>query len=222
MKTHRIPPRRADKRRCVIITARVEGTIAAALRIGADDFVLCADGGYDRAAAECIRPAAILGDFDSIGAVPQDAPGLRVRGFPAEKDDTDTLLALKYGLEAGFLDFVVVGGLNGRFDHSFANLQAAAYCLDRGGRIWLADAMNKATLTDANVFVLQPEADFYFSLFSWTENCGGVCIENAKYEVRNIRLTQSFPIGVSNEFKDGPVTIRKKSGRLLIVLSRKG
>ncbi|MDR2354908.1 MAG: thiamine diphosphokinase [Clostridiales Family XIII bacterium] len=217
-KTTRNAPK---ERRCVIITARVEGAISAALRPREDDFVICADGGYTRAAAERVKPAVILGDFDSIGAVPRAAPGLRVIGAPAEKDDTDTLLALKYGLDAGFLDFVVVGGLSGRFDHSFANLQAASYCLDRGGRVWLADAMNKATLTDAGVFVLRPEEGFYFSLFAWTESCGGVCVENAKYPARDIRLTQSFPLGVSNEFGEGPVTIRKESGRLLIVLSRK-
>ncbi|MDR2296150.1 MAG: thiamine diphosphokinase [Clostridiales Family XIII bacterium] len=218
----RILPRGTPKeRRCVIITARVEGTISAALRLRADDFVLCADGGLKPAAAEGIKPAAIIGDFDSVGALPRDTPETRVIGFPSEKDDTDTLLALKYGLDAGFRDFVVVGGLNGRFDHSYANLQTAAHCLDRGGRIWLADAMNKATLTDAGVFVLRPEEDFYFSLFSWTESCDGLCIENAKYDARGIRLTQGFPLGVSNEFKGGPVTIRKESGRLLIVLSRK-
>jgi thiamine pyrophosphokinase len=208
-------------RRCVVITARVEGSIAAALRIREDDFVICADGGCDLAAAERIKPDAVLGDFDSIGTVPRAARGTRVCCFPAEKDDTDTLLALKYGLAAGFRDFVVVGGLSGRFDHSFANLQAAAYCLDRGARIWLADAMNKATLTDAGVFTLRREEGFYFSLFAWTESCGGVFVENAKYDARGIRLTQSFPIGVSNEFKEGPVTIRKESGRLLIVLSKK-
>ncbi|MDR2770855.1 MAG: thiamine diphosphokinase [Clostridiales Family XIII bacterium] len=211
-----------ENRRCVIITARIEGAIGAALRIRADDFILCADGGYDRATREGITPAAVLGDFDSITAPPRDAPGMRTLVFPAEKDDSDTLLALKYGLDAGFRDFVVVGGLSGRFDHSFANLQTASYCLDRGGRVWLADSMNKATLTDAGVFVLQPEKGFYFSLFAWSESCGGVEIENAKYSVRDLRLTQRFPIGLSNEFKEGPVTIRTESGRLLIVLSRKG
>ncbi|MDR2132949.1 MAG: thiamine diphosphokinase [Clostridiales Family XIII bacterium] len=210
----------APRRRCVIITARVEGPIADALRIGADDFVICADGGFDRAAAEGVKPDVILGDFDSISAPPA-ASLARVIGFPAEKDDTDTLLAIKHGLDAGHSDFVVVGGLSGRFDHSFANLQAAAYCLDRGGRVWIADAANRATMTDAGAFVLRPEKGFFFSVFSWTESCEGVDIENAKYVAQNLRLTQSFPIGVSNEFADGPVTIRKKSGRLLIVLSRK-
>jgi thiamine pyrophosphokinase len=209
----------ARKRRCVIITARVEGAISDALRIEPDDFVICADGGYDLAAAERIEPALVLGDFDSISAPPRAA---RVLRFPSEKDDTDTLLALKYGLDAGFSDFVVVGGLSGRFDHSFANLQAAAHCLDRGGRIWLTDTENRAAMTDDAVFVLWPAEGFYFSLFSWTESCDGIDIENANYSVQNVRLTQSFPLGVSNEFKDGPVTIRKKRGRLLIILSRKG
>jgi thiamine pyrophosphokinase len=211
----------AQTRRCVVITARTEDSIAAALRVRADDFVICADGGYDLAAAEGIKPAVILGDFDSIGAPPRACAGTRVLEFPAEKDDTDTLLALKHGFDAGFSDFVVVGGLSGRLDHSFANLQSASYCLDRGGRIWLVDATNKATMTDADAFTLYPEEGFYFSLFSWTESCEGVDIENAVYSVQNIRLTQSFPIGVSNAFKDGPVTVRKRSGRLLIILSRK-
>jgi thiamine pyrophosphokinase len=211
----------AAARRCVIITARAEGSISAVLRIREDDFVLCADGGFDLAAAEHITPAAILGDFDSIGAPPRAAEGTRVLRFPAEKDDTDTMLALKYGFDAGFSDFVIVGGLSGRFDHSFANLQTMSYCLDRGGRILTVDAGNKATMTDAETFVLPPEEGFYFSLFSWTEHCSGVDIENAKYNVQNARLTQNFPLGVSNEFAGGPVTIRKKSGRLLILLSRK-
>jgi thiamine pyrophosphokinase len=211
----------ATGRRCVIITARVEGAIKTALRIREDDFILCADGGYDLAAAERIKPAAVLGDFDSVGAPPRAAGGTRVLRFPAEKDDTDTMLALKYGLDAGFSDFVIVGGLSGRFDHSFANLQTMSYCLDRGGRVLLVDEGNKVTMTDAETFVLPPEEGFYFSLFSWTKDCRGVDIENAKYNARNIRFTRSFPLGVSNEFTGGPVTIRKKSGRLLIVLSRK-
>jgi thiamine pyrophosphokinase len=213
--------RQLDKKRCVIITARVESTIAAALRTEDDDFILCADGGWDRAAAEHIKPDAIIGDFDSAGARARVAPGVRVLSFPSEKDDTDTMLALKYGFDAGFSDFVVVGGMSGRFDHSIANLQTAAYCLDRGGRILLVDKSNRATMTDEDEFVLQPAEGFYFSLFSWSEHCTGVDIENAKYSLRNALLTQGFPLGVSNEFKDGPVTIRKETGRLLIILSRK-
>jgi thiamine pyrophosphokinase len=211
----------AAGRRCVIITARVEGAIKDALRLREDDFVVCADGGHTLAAAERIEPAVILGDFDSIGAPPRAAPGTRVFRYPAEKDDTDTMLALKHGFDAGFSDFVIVGGLSGRFDHSFANLQTASYCLDRGGRIRIVDGGNKAILTDDERFALPPEEGFFFSLFSWTKDCRGVDIENAKYNARNVRLTRSFPLGVSNEFADGPVTIRKKSGRLLIILSRK-
>jgi thiamine pyrophosphokinase len=209
-----------DKRRCVIITARIDGNITDALAISDDDFIICADGGYDRALAEHINPDVILGDFDS-SRTREVAPSVRGLEFPAEKDDTDTMLALKYGFDAGFSDFIIVGGMSGRFDHSIANLQTAAYCLDRGGCIRLVDNDNTATMTDAAVFVLQPVNGFYFSLFSWSECCVDVDIENAKYSARKLCLTRSFPLGVSNEFKAGPVTIRKKAGRLLIILSRK-
>jgi thiamine pyrophosphokinase len=210
-----------DKKRCVIITARVEGKIADAIGIRDDDFIICADGGYDKAVSERISPDAVIGDFDSARIPADTAPGVPVMKFPSEKDDTDTMLALKYGLDAGFSDFTIVGGMSGRFDHSVANLQTAAYCLDRGGRIWLVDGSNRATMTDAGVFVLQPDKNFYFSLFSWSGQCIGLDIENAKYNLRNARLTQGFPLGVSNEFTDGPVTVRKRAGRLLIILSRK-
>jgi thiamine pyrophosphokinase len=210
-----------DKKRCVIITARIDGAITDALDIADDDFIICADGGYDGALAEHNSPDAIIGDFDSVRAARGAAPGVSVLEFPPEKDDTDTMLALKHGFDAGFSDFIIVGGMSGRFDHSIANLQTAAYCLDRGGRIRLVDNDNTATMTDAAVFTLQPVNDFYFSLFSWSECCIGVDIENAKYSARNLRLTRGFPLGVSNEFTDGPVTIRKESGRLLIILSRK-
>jgi thiamine pyrophosphokinase len=209
------------KKRCVIITARVESTVSAALRVREDDFIICADGGYDRAAAEHIKPDVIIGDFDSAEMPTGAAPGVRILKFPSEKNDTDTMLSLKHGLAAGFSDFVIVGGMSGRFDHSVANLQTAAYCLDHGGRIRLLDESNRATMTDEDVFILQPAEGFCFSLFSWSEHCSGVDIENAKYSVRDACLTQGFPLGVSNEFTGGPVTIRKKNGRLLIILSRK-
>jgi thiamine pyrophosphokinase len=208
------------KKRCVIITARVEGAISSALRVREDDFVICADGGYDKATAERVTPDLVLGDFDSARDHGRVTEGVRALRFPSEKDDTDTMLAMKHGLDAGYSDFVVVGGMSGRFDHSVANLQTAAYCLDMGGRVWIVDESNKATMTDAGVFALEPEKGFYFSLFSWSESCDGVDVENAKYEVRGARLTQGFPLGVSNEFKKGPVTIRNRTGRLLIILSR--
>jgi thiamine pyrophosphokinase len=212
-----------ETRRCVLISAYLDAAISEIAPVGAGDFVICLDGGYARAAAEGLVPDVVLGDFDSLKS-PVD-PGFkgRIIRAPAEKDDTDAMLGLKYGLELGFSDFLMIGGLGGRLDHSLANLQALSFCLDQGGRMWVADAANKATIIADRSFTLrreEKEGAAYFSLLSWTERCTGVCVENAKYTLRNAVLTQGMPLGVSNEFLEGPAVVRLESGRLLVILSR--
>ena len=55
-----------------------------------------------------------------------------------EKDDTDTMLAVKTGLERGETEFHIYGGMGGRrTDHTVANFQALLYLARRGARGWL-------------------------------------------------------------------------------------
>ena len=84
-----------------------------------NDYIIAADGGYRHAQALGITPHAILGDFDSLGFVPEEA-----EVFPVEKDDTDAMLAVRHGLEKGCKTFYIYGGMEGdRADHTVANLQ---------------------------------------------------------------------------------------------------
>ena len=75
------------------------------------DFLIAADGGYAYAAAAGWTPDLLLGDFDSLGRVP-DAAGTLV--LPREKDDTDMLAAAREGLKRGFSTFYILGGTGGR------------------------------------------------------------------------------------------------------------
>ncbi|MEA4987868.1 MAG: thiamine diphosphokinase, partial [Anaerovorax sp.] len=102
-------------KRCIIITAYLKKSIRQSLRIHDDDFIICADGGYELAKKEGIVPHIVIGDFDSGNAPEKDSE--TVIHVPAEKDDTDTLLCLKYGIETGFHVFGIVGGIGGRLDH---------------------------------------------------------------------------------------------------------
>jgi thiamine pyrophosphokinase len=209
-----------EKRRCVLLSAYMDSKISESARIGPEDFIVCLDGGYARAVAEAVVPDVILGDFDSLKIPVDDAFKDRVIRVPAEKDDTDAMLGLKYGIRLGFTEFLMIGGLGGRLDHTLGNLQAVAFCLDHGGRMWLADGKNRATIIEDRVFTLRPEGTPYFSLLAWSDRCTGVCVENAKYTLQDAVLTQSLPLGVSNEFLEGPAVIRMKNGRLLVILSR--
>ncbi|MDR1135798.1 MAG: thiamine diphosphokinase [Clostridiales Family XIII bacterium] len=203
--------------RCVIFTGYIESDPGITYTPKDGDFVICADGGYAKALSAGIIPAAAIGDFDSFSGA--TTPGVAVYAFPPEKDDTDTGLALKHGLDLGYRDFLLVGGIGGRLDHTLANLQLMSYCLDHGGRVSMEDAFNIAIMTDDACFCLPPRAGYYFSVLSWSLVCEGVCIENAKYPLSNYKLNSSFPIGISNEFLEAPAIIRKTSGRLLILLS---
>jgi thiamine pyrophosphokinase len=208
------------KRRCVLISAYMNSRISDCARLGADDFIICLDGGYEKAVREGLRPDIALGDFDSLKSPVDPAFKGRVIRAPAEKDDTDAMLGVKQGLALGFSDFLMIGGLGGRLDHTIGNLQAVSFCLERGARMWVTDGRNKATILGGPAFELPREEGGYFSLLSWTERCTGLCIENAKYTLRDAVLTQSEPLGVSNEFLNGPALIRIGSGRLLVIVSR--
>ena len=101
------------------------------------DLVLAADGGYRALCSLGYTPDLLLGDFDSLGDLPLP-PDLPVLRFPARKDDTDTGLALRHGLDRGYRDFALYCCAGGRVDHLLANLQSMARVSRLGATIRLA------------------------------------------------------------------------------------
>ena len=82
------------------------------------DFIYCADGGYRHALKAGIEPDVVLGDFDSA----EKPEGIQTLVFPAEKDETDTEIAIRYAKENGFEDITLTCALGGRSDHMLANI----------------------------------------------------------------------------------------------------
>ena len=87
-------------------------------------FIIAADAGIEKLNKAGIVPDLIIGDFDSLGTRPS---GENVRVFPIEKDDTDTMLALKEAISLGYDTVIISGGLGGELDHTMANLQTLLY-----------------------------------------------------------------------------------------------
>lgn len=179
-----------------------------------DDFVICADGGLAYAEKNGIVPDLKVGDFDSFGSIPG---GENVIVHPTEKDETDSYLAIQCGIERGYSEFVMYGMLGGRIDHSLANIQLLSY---------LANENKHGVLvgTNAEIEVIKDaEREFnsdekgILSVFSFSDVSEGVTISNLKYEVEDVSISSSFPIGVSNEFigKKGKVSV--KNGTLLLI-----
>jgi thiamine pyrophosphokinase len=216
--------------RCVIIPSCVPGGIPAGIAASSGEaYVICADGGLGHALAAGVAPNVVIGDFDSVSGddlskVAEDDAVEVVRLNP-EKDDTDMIAAVKHAISKGFSDFMIVGGLSGRFDHSFGNVQTLSFLLDMNCRGWIVDGANSCTMIGsgrggAGVIKLEPAPSSYFPVFSYTERSEGVTIRNAKYETEKIVFTHSWPRGVSNEFIEGKsAEISVDDGRLLIILS---
>jgi thiamine pyrophosphokinase len=155
----------------------------------------------------------LLGDFDSIKQLPKD---ISIRSFPAEKDDTDTMLAIKAGLELGYLEFHLHGCAGGRLDHTLANLQSLFYLAKQGARGFLYGEHETYTAIENGTLLLPIQKNGTFSVFCFGSDATGVSIVGAQYTLSNATLTASFPLGVSNHFKEKPVSIHVKSGCLLV------
>lgn len=198
---------------------------------GPEDLVLAADGGYRALYRLGTTPDLLLGDFDSLGDVPlpADLPVLR---FPVRKDDTDTGLALRYGLEQGFRDFALYGCAGGRVDHLLANLQSMARVSRLGASVRLAapdydawaltgPAAPGAPLAPAAVLTLPPRpGGTLVSVFCHGDRAEGVTLTGLAYPLSDAVLTGDFPLGVSNRRLDGqPATVAVRRGTLLIFQS---
>ena len=198
---------------------------------GPKDLVLAADGGYRALYSLGYMPDLLLGDFDSLGDIPLPAD-LPVVRFPVRKDDTDTGLALRYGLEQGFRDFALYGCAGGRVDHLLANLQSMARVSRLGASVRLAapdydawaltgPAAPGAPLAPAAVLTLPPRpGGTLVSVFCHGDRAEGVTLTGLAYPLSDAVLTGDFPLGVSNRRRDGqPATVAVRRGTLLIFQS---
>lgn len=204
-------------KRCIVITAYNAGKIKDAVTITPDDLVVCADGGYDLAKKEGITPSVVIGDMDSTNEKAYDCPAVTA---PAEKDETDTLLCIMHGIKQGFSDFVIVGGIGGRLDHTMANLQLLSYCADKGVSARIADADTDVFMVSNGRLNVAAKEGFKLAVFSYTEKCRGVSVSGTKYTLKDAELTQSFPVGVSNEFAQDEAIIEVKDGKLFVMVAR--
>ncbi|MBR5521762.1 MAG: thiamine diphosphokinase [Oscillospiraceae bacterium] len=206
-------------KRCIIIGA-VEIDFPLEKYIRDTDFVICADKGWQNAVAHGIKPDMIVGDFDSSD-MPQymDAD---VTVLPVVKDDTDTYYVSRYAVENGFTDVLLRGVIGGRrIEHTIANIQTLLYFAKNRVNATAIDKYSQLMVVHNGVIALPDMENKYFSVFSMGDSAEGVSIKGAKYPLIDYTLTNSYPIGVSNEFIGETVEISVKNGSLLLIISDK-
>ena len=200
--------------KCVIFCAA--GFDALAEPILPDDYIIAADGGLQHTSALGLHPDAILGDFDSLGYVPDDASV-----FPVEKDDTDAMLAIRRGLQLGFQEFLLYGSLDGpRLDHTVANFQALQYLCEHSAWGYLVGITQIATVVQNGSLYFPAGCGGIISVFCLGPAATGVTLEGLYYPLKDGTLTPGFPLGVSNHFTQSAAAIDVKCGSLLVLWDR--
>lgn len=201
--------------KCIVFCAAEFDRLACPME--PEDYVIAADGGLQHTQALGIEPQEILGDFDSLGYIPQDA-----RVFPVEKDDTDAMLAARRGLALGFREFLYYGSLDGkRLDHTVANYQTLQYLADHGARGYLVGQDFLATVAKEETLTFPAGTEGLISVFCLGADAKGVSLKGLYYPLEQGTLTAGFPLGVSNHFTGTPAEISVEAGSLLVMWERK-
>ena len=154
--------------------------------------VIAADGGWEWLARHGIRPHLAVGDFDSLGFVPEGVPVLR---HPPEKDDTDMMLAVKEGLARGCTRFFLCGGLGGRLDHTLANLHVLSHLAGQGCAAFLLDERTAVTAVHNAALTFSPNHRGTISVFPWGGAAKGVTLSGLRYPLTGGTLTPDHPWG---------------------------
>ncbi len=202
------------------------------------DFVIAADGGYKTTRRFNIKPDLILGDFDSLGYIP-DA---EAEVFPTVKDYTDSYIAVTEGLKRGFDKFVLYGAVGGRSDHTFANIQLLAllsglgkqaFAVGNGEVVFVLTSKDRSYAEDVpatekiqvkrdvplNAVTMKTDKKTTFSVFSLSDVSHGVTETGTEYLLDNYTLTNLFPLGISNTFSN-ECRISVQSGILCVTAEK--
>ncbi len=183
------------------------------------DYVIAADRGYDSLMAYGVNPDLVVGDFDSLGEVPNHP---NVIQLPAEKDDTDMVFALRQGLDLGYRRFVMLGGVGGRLEHTLGNLQLLDWLASQGAQGFLAGEKTVATAVRNGTLTFPAAMSGYLSVLCNSGTARGVTLRGLKYPLERYTMTGSFPLGVSNQFLGQPASVSVEDGCLLLLWEEKG
>lgn len=201
--------------RCVIfggIDMIDDSRIRAALR--PDDFILCCDSGLRYAERLHLRPALIVGDFDSH-AKPETETEMIV--LPREKDDTDTVYAAREAVRRGFEDFLLIGVTGRRFDHTFGNVSLLLWLDRMGKKARILDDYSEMEMVSRTPVEISGDYP-YFSLLNISGTARGITIRGAKYPLNNAEIPSDYQYGISNEVLPGQTaSVTVQEGCLLLV-----
>lgn len=189
-------------------------------RIGADDYLIGADGGTAHCLAMELRPHVVVGDLDSLGAevvAGLEALGTVIERHPTGKDQTDLELAIERALADGASEIWLLGALGGRLDQTLANLLILAQ------RVWpvpiyvAEEAQVARVIRGGETLTLASARGSTVSLIPLSAEVTGITYTGLEYPLVEATLALGSTRGVSNVVSASPATVRIGAGLALVV-----
>lgn len=188
------------------------------------DYVICADGGLEKAERFGLMPDLILGDFDSVD------PGTLARyknlnietvTFSAEKDYTDMELAVEYAVKRGCKHIVLAGASGTRLDHTVANIQLLEKYHQMGINMEIIDNNNHIWIISGRTTEkIKRKKNYFVSMAPVTKTIEGLTLEGFKYPLDNVKVKRGSTLLVSNEIIQDEGRIILEQGTALVFVSK--
>ena len=158
----------------------------------------------------------VIGDFDHGKANALEGRDDIIR-VPCEKDDTDTVYAVKEAVKRGFEDFLLIGVIGQRLDHSLGNLSILLWLDSLGKKCCLVDDYSEMEIVSREPVSIS-DRYAYFSLLNITGRARGITIRDAKYPLDGGEITCEYQYGISNEVLPGKTAqVWADDGKLLLI-----
>jgi thiamine pyrophosphokinase len=184
--------------------------------------VIAADGGTVHCQRLGIIPDVVIGDFDSLDEpelLAAQKDGAQLIRHPARKDFTDLELALRYAVERGAQEILVLGALGNRWDQSLANLLLPAADSLASVNITLLDWPQEIRLVrPGRSLEIQGNPGDTVSLIPLGIQPLGITTQGLEYPLDNETLEFGGTRGISNVLLRETASVTLKEGLLLCVL----
>lgn len=183
--------------------------------------IITADSGLNIAGRLGLKPDFIVGDFDSADKAMLDkykAMSVPIISYPAEKDMTDTQIAIELAIKHKPVRIDIAGATGSRIDHMLANIQLLMLPMQLGIDACIIDNNNKVYLRN-KCFTITKEEQYgkYVSLLPFTDEVRGLSLIGFKYPLDNVILSAGTSLCISNEISAAKAEVLFTEGILLVM-----
>jgi thiamine pyrophosphokinase len=176
--------------------------------------LIAADGGANHLARLGLRPAAVVGDLDSIHSDVRTWLGEKSMVHRPDQDRTDLDKALDYVFnELGIEKLTVLAALGGRSDHDLANLGLLAR-LALGENLVFTSSDQTILAISGEAFLASKPGEIW-SFWTFDPKVD-VTIDGVRWPVTGGALDISTQPSISNEATSDEIKIRTTGGAVIV------